>query len=65
MTDIIGIWKSSILSILLLSLMGCAEVHTRKPDGTELVMSQTEFAQYTEDAFRHHNRVMSSLIERD
>ena len=55
--------KSAGIWLLWLGLTSCTAVHTHKPDGEELVMFQQEFAQYAEDVFSHHSRVMSTLIE--
>lgn len=44
-------------------LSGCTTVTTHKASGEEVVMSQDEFAHYAEHVFRHHNQVMTELIE--
>lgn len=51
--------------VLLGCLWGCSGIHTHRPNGEEIVMSQDEFTKYAEDVFRHHNQVMAELIDAD
>ena len=44
-------------------LSGCTTVVAHKSSGEELVMTQDEFAKYTEQVFKYHNQVMTDLIE--
>jgi hypothetical protein len=56
-------WTATGLITAATLLSGCTTVTTHKPSGEEIVMSQEEFAQYAEHVFRHHNQVMTELIE--
>jgi hypothetical protein len=56
-------WPVTGLIAAATLLAGCTTVTTHKPSGEEVVMSQDEFAHYAEHVFRHHNKVMTELIE--
>lgn len=45
-----------------LVLSACAGVNTRSADGEPVRMSHDEFAEYAEQTFRYHNRVVNDLI---
>lgn len=47
---------------LPLVLCGCVGVTTRDVDGEPVRMSREEFAEYAEQTFRFHNRVVNDLI---
>lgn len=50
------------VSATLLTLSACGQVHTHSSDGKELNMSKTDFGQYLEKVFRHHNAVVERRI---
>lgn len=50
------------LCALPLVLCACVGVTTRNADGESVRMSREEFAEYAEQTFRHHNRVVNDLI---
>ncbi len=54
---------SGLLASVIAALSGCSTVTTHKPSGEEIVMTHEDFARYTEQVFRHHNQVMTELIE--
>jgi len=54
---------TGLIPAAALLLSGCTSVTTHKPTGEEVTMSQEEFARYAEHVFRHHNQVMTELIE--
>ena len=45
-----------------LALCACATVNTRNADGEPVRMSRVAFAEYAEQTFRYHNRVVNDLI---
>lgn len=49
-----------LMSIALLS--ACSTIRTQTPQGATIDMSEADFASYLEHVFRHHNRVVDSLM---
>ena len=47
---------------LPLILCACAGINTRNADGEPVRMNRAAFAEYAEQTFRYHNRVVNDLI---
>lgn len=55
--------ERSVAALALpLVLCACVGVTTRNVDGERVRMSRDEFADYAEQTFRYHNRVVNDLI---
>ena len=41
---------------------GCAQLHTKTPEGKPVSMDEAQFAGYFEQVFRHHNSVVNQSL---